>query len=73
MDGLPPFFERFMINSVSVVFREWDFFPNPNIRKAERLAMRQSNPEFVEFDLESKLKYVEELNDESTESTNADN
>lgn len=55
MDGQPPFFERYIVNSASVRFREWDFFPDPNIRREELKAFELSELRKQEFDINNKI------------------
>lgn len=55
MDGEPPFFERYMVNSASVSFREWDFFPDPNIRREELKAFELEELQKQQFDIRDKI------------------
>ena len=76
MDGEPPFFERYTINSASVLFKDWDFFPDPNIRinelkqvrKAEE--MKKNPPKFIEVDMNPKLKMDEDTRNSAIENKN---
>jgi hypothetical protein len=52
MDGQPPFFERYTINSASVVFRDWDFFPDPHIKKNEKRDFKIQEKRKLDFKIE---------------------
>lgn len=60
-DGQPPFFERYNINSASIVFKEWDNFPNPNIRKQEIKEFKKKQYERPEFNIQEKLEFADEV------------
>ena len=66
-DGLPPYFTRFAINSVSIQFVEKEFYEDPNFKieqrkkeeELERLAAKKTLKNKMEFDMEEYLDVIQ--------------
>jgi hypothetical protein len=65
MDGEPPFFERYSINSASVVFRDWDYFPDPNIARNESKEFILQEQRKNDFKIEGKILPKQDQTDAS--------
>ena len=70
MDGQPPFFERYSINSASVIFRDWDYFPDPNIARSEKKEFKLQEERRTDFKLEGKVLPSQHQTEDSHQDNN---
>ena len=65
MDGKPPYFERYSINSASVLFKEWEEFPDPNLLKEYKKQLRFEKDEAAEFRIATKTLHEKGVRDDT--------